>query len=96
MSLWPKNMNEVYLFVVFIGFISIAQCVVFLNTKLGRIKGLQMTSRDGRRFNAFLGIPFAKPPVGDLRFKVISSKFLSFFIIILVRDIIGLMNSTGS
>lgn len=72
-------MNEVYLFVTFIGVISSAECVVFLNTKLGPIKGIQMTSRDGRRFNAFLGIPFAKPPVGDLRFKVTNS-LLSLFI----------------
>ncbi|CAD6234155.1 GSCOCT00007599001.2-RA-CDS [Cotesia congregata] len=38
-------------------------------TPLGKITGMQMVSRRGRNINAFLGIPFAQPPIGPLRFK---------------------------
>ncbi|KAK7590849.1 hypothetical protein V9T40_002462 [Parthenolecanium corni] len=47
----------------------LAQCIVRLETKLGRIKGTHMYSRDGRKFHAFLGVPFAEPPIGELRFQ---------------------------
>lgn len=53
----------------------LAQCIVHLETKLGRIKGTHMYSRDGRKFHAFLGVPFAEPPIGELRFQV-SYQFL--------------------
>lgn len=38
---------------------------------LGQIRGSVMHSGTGRKIAAFRGIPYAKPPVGDLRFKVI-------------------------
>ncbi|XP_049961935.1 venom carboxylesterase-6-like [Schistocerca serialis cubense] len=34
----------------------------------GKVRGRVMTSRSGRRFYAYLGIPYAEPPVGPLRF----------------------------
>lgn len=37
----------------------------------GRIRGkLNRTLFDGKFFYSFRGIPFAKPPLGELRFKV--------------------------
>ncbi|KAG5668733.1 hypothetical protein PVAND_016660 [Polypedilum vanderplanki] len=36
----------------------------------GRIVGRWMTSLSGRDIRAFMGIPYAAPPIGDLRFKV--------------------------
>lgn len=36
----------------------------------GTLKGTYLTSRYGRKFAAFQGIPYAQPPTGDLRFKV--------------------------
>lgn len=40
-----------------------------VSTGLGRIQGSVMASKSGRRFYAFRGIRYGKPPVGDLRFK---------------------------
>ncbi|XP_078679319.1 cholinesterase 1 [Branchiostoma floridae x Branchiostoma belcheri] len=39
-----------------------------VTTSVGQVRGLELDVL-GRKVNAFLGIPFAKPPVGDLRFK---------------------------
>jgi len=36
----------------------------------GVLQGKVMTSRKGRRIQAFQGIPYAQPPVGELRFQV--------------------------
>jgi hypothetical protein len=36
----------------------------------GELEGTTLTSRNGRTFVAFQGIPYAEPPVGNLRFKV--------------------------
>lgn len=33
----------------------------------GILDGTVQLSKNGRRYAAFLGIPYAKPPVGDLR-----------------------------
>ncbi|KAK4008458.1 hypothetical protein OUZ56_013598 [Daphnia magna] len=37
--------------------------------KLGQVRGSKMTSVSGRMFYAFRGIPYAQPPVGELRFR---------------------------
>lgn len=41
-----------------------------IKTKQGILDGFEMESRNGTTFYAFLGIPYAKPPVGNLRFQV--------------------------
>ncbi|KAH7698560.1 Protein F15A8.6, partial [Aphelenchoides avenae] len=38
-------------------------------TQYGPIEGKRYRTRDGRPTNVFLGIPYARPPVGELRFK---------------------------
>uniref|UniRef100_A0A914WTT7 Carboxylesterase type B domain-containing protein n=1 Tax=Plectus sambesii TaxID=2011161 RepID=A0A914WTT7_9BILA len=40
-----------------------------VKTKYGELEGERVESTEGRKVDAFLGIPYAKPPIGDLRFK---------------------------
>lgn len=42
----------------------------------GKVRGTVLKNLDGEDYYAFLGIPYAKPPIGKLRFKV---SFLSCF-----------------
>ncbi|PNF29114.1 hypothetical protein B7P43_G12621 [Cryptotermes secundus] len=35
----------------------------------GALRGLYLTSRKGRQFVGFQGVPYAKPPLGEMRFK---------------------------
>jgi carboxylesterase type B len=46
------------------------ECQPLVSIPLGQIQGSFMSSASGRQFMAFRGIPYAKPPVGELRFKV--------------------------
>lgn len=45
---------------------------VIVETKLGRLYGRVAQALNGENYYSFQGIPYAKPPVGKLRFKVIS------------------------
>ena len=47
-------------------------------TDKGPVEGKLHQMKDGRYVNVFLGIPFAKPPIGQLRFKVFFILFLFF------------------
>lgn len=38
----------------------------------GRIEGLGLKTDSGFSYKAFLGVPYAKPPIGNLRFKVLN------------------------
>ena len=42
---------------------------VTYSTSQGNIRGLIKSARNGDSFNAFLGVPFARPPIGDLRWQ---------------------------
>lgn len=41
-----------------------------LSVTEGKLKGKICTDYNGREYYSFQGIPYAKPPVGELRFKV--------------------------
>lgn len=36
----------------------------------GELRGVEVTSSSGTKYCSFLGIPYAEPPIGKLRFKV--------------------------
>jgi carboxylesterase type B len=40
-------------------------------TNYGAVRGRRLVLADGKEINVFLGIPYAKPPIGELRFKVL-------------------------
>ena len=42
--------------------------MALVETSLGKIKGASRRSKLGKRFFSFKGIPYAQPPIGDLRF----------------------------
>jgi hypothetical protein len=53
---------------------------VTVNLEQGAVKGQRLESLWSRQLLAFRGIPYAKPPVGDLRFKVIQEIVLNDFL----------------
>ncbi|OQR75614.1 acetylcholinesterase-like, partial [Tropilaelaps mercedesae] len=42
---------------------------VNVGTEVGNLRGYKMKSIEGKEINVFIGVPFAKPPVGERRFK---------------------------
>lgn len=36
----------------------------------GELLGYACTTKEGFRYNSYCGIPYSKPPVGNLRFRV--------------------------
>jgi len=42
-----------------------------IRTKQGEIEGTIVEGRNGVFFQAYYGIPYAKPPLGTLRFEVL-------------------------
>ena len=38
--------------------------------KIGSVRGFVRSSRDGRKCQSWLGVPYARAPFGDLRFSV--------------------------
>lgn len=44
---------------------------VLVNTKNGPVMGRRRVTGDQIEYVSYQGIPFAKPPLGELRFKVI-------------------------
>lgn len=65
-------MADIKLSVVFIAFvINVIHCQVIVDTSLGKVEGIEVKSivKD-EKFYSFMGIPYGKAPLGELRFKV--------------------------
>lgn len=63
-------MIRLLLSVLFLINFSVSQDGPIVETKSGSILGTVLTSRKGVDFYAFRKIPYAEPPIGELRFKV--------------------------
>ena len=57
---------------------------ITVNLSKGKLRGARLDYDFGQYYYAFKGIPYARPPVKELRFKVILStlfvSFIQFFI----------------
>lgn len=42
---------------------------LIVTTDKGKVRGVTLTSPTGKKIDAWLGIPYAKPPIGPLRFR---------------------------
>lgn len=58
------------LLLAFLVGLSVADNVPRVKTPNGMVVGHYKTSYNGRKFAAFEGIPYAKKPIGALRFEV--------------------------
>lgn len=63
-------MNLIRAVVIFTVLFSLAYCQETLEKAEGSILGLILKSRNGRNYYSYTGIPYAKPPIGERRFKV--------------------------
>lgn len=61
-------MKLLIIFTILFGLVLGSDDIVTIS--LGKLKGSTLVARSGRKFKAFQGIPYAKPPTDDLRFRV--------------------------
>lgn len=61
-----------FLFILYLSKLLLAEQSPERIIQQGKLKGKFEESKSGRKFSAFTGIPYAKPPVKELRFKVMS------------------------
>ena len=60
-----------YLVIFGLFLIKIINADVIVDTSLGKVAGVEVKSiLKDEKFYSFMGIPYAKPPVGELRFLV--------------------------
>lgn len=55
-----------------------SECLKVKLPNYGTVVGRYLVSHDGRGIRAFMGVPYADPPVGELRFKV---RFFCYLIV---------------
>ncbi|XP_060878022.1 juvenile hormone esterase-like isoform X1 [Metopolophium dirhodum] len=57
------------IYIVWILFLKLVCCELEVRIADGILKGQVLQSRDGRTYYSYTGIPYARPPIGELRFK---------------------------
>lgn len=76
-GMWPRALTVlVAVLVIAVAQVTAAE-VPLVDTEDGRVSGVVEESVKGRDFFSFYGIPYARPPLGKLRFKVGSYTFHS-------------------
>ncbi|GAU90208.1 hypothetical protein RvY_02659-2 [Ramazzottius varieornatus] len=58
-----------YLVLLLLPWASLAKDQLIVKTSKGLVRGFSMMSPSGKQVDAFFGIPFAQPPLEDLRFR---------------------------
>ncbi|RXG51844.1 Esterase-6 [Armadillidium vulgare] len=69
-----KSLSMIYCTFLYISQLLLASGDTFdevplVRVKQGLIKGIKENSTEGKDFYSYLGIPYAEPPTGKLRFK---------------------------
>lgn len=64
------KINNFFVLILFLFLVYSKADSPIVKTSLGTILGTLKQSDEGRDYASFEGIPYAKPPVDDLRFKV--------------------------
>lgn len=57
-------------FQYFVQYFTMTETEVLVNVEQGQLRGKVENDYAGRQFYSFMGIPYAQPPLGELRFKV--------------------------
>lgn len=58
--------------------INLVICEPSVTLSQGQLIGKISKNEHGKEYFSYLGIPYAKPPIGDLRFKVIHIYIFNF------------------
>lgn len=86
------NLNVALVIVLFLGFAHALSSVFndatpIVDTEYGKVRGQQrITLFDSKVYYSFRGIPFAQPPVGELRFQVKIKSAINFKLSIIVKS----------
>lgn len=59
--------KKVLLSIVILSVVIACQAKTIVNIEEGSLQGKIISSRNGRNISAFIGVPYAEPPIGDLR-----------------------------
>ncbi|XP_026479336.1 esterase B1-like [Ctenocephalides felis] len=63
------NMNKLYVVVLFFAILQCVLCEPLVKVTQGMLRGKEYVTDDGQCYHAYKGIPYAKAPLGHLRFK---------------------------
>ena len=56
--------------ILYCSIIYIACANPIVNTKYGPVEGISVPIHTGQFIDTFMAVPYARPPIGDLRFMV--------------------------
>lgn len=74
----PLETMHMKLLIILLGFGFIIHASIDtpkVKTPWGELKGYYKTSQNGKKYEAYEGIPYAMPPVGNLRFEVYNQNY---------------------
>ena len=67
-KLWADNSGHIQVSLV-VSIDPVKPEFVTIDTDLGKVRGVVKSARNGDKFEAFLGVPYAKPPLDELRWE---------------------------